>query len=137
VLSDAFGNVIDYVLYSDAAPWPDADGNGYYLKLKDLILDNNIASSWIASNDIITSVEETADDRTVNIYPNPARDKIYVSSGSEIISVSVYDIQGKVVMTVAGENIDNELDIRHLSRATYIIRVTTVSGVSTQKFVKD
>ena len=129
--------MIDYVLYSDVSPWPNADGNGYFLKLKDLILDNNIASSWIASNDIITSVEETSDDITVIIYPNPATDKLFISSGSEIISVSVYDIQGKLVMTVAGESIDNELDIRHLSRAAYIIRVATASGVRTEKIVKD
>lgn len=137
ILSDAFGNVIDYVLYSDVSPWPNADGNGYFLKLKDIILDNSMASSWIASNDVITSVEETADDRTVNIYPNPASDKIFISSGSAIISLSVYDIQGKSVMTVAGETIDNELDIRHLTSGPYVIRVTTASGVSSQKFVKD
>ena len=33
VLADGFGNVIDSVTYSDQPPWPDADGNGYYLEL--------------------------------------------------------------------------------------------------------
>ena len=51
VLSDAFGNVIDNVQFSDTLPWPEADGNGYYLKLKDASLDNNIPANWIASND--------------------------------------------------------------------------------------
>jgi hypothetical protein len=40
-------------------------------------------------------------------------------------------------MTVAGESIDIELDIRHLTSGPYVIRVTTASGISTQKFVKD
>ena len=59
------------------APWPDADGNGYWLKLTDVILDNSLASSWTASNGVISSVGESADDITVIIYPNPATDFIY------------------------------------------------------------
>jgi hypothetical protein len=137
VLSDAFGNVIDYVLYSDVSPWPNADGNGYYLKLKDLILDNSIASSWIASNDVITSVEEHAYASDVTIYPNPATDKIYFSTEADILSISIYDIQGKMIMTINGDILHNDLDIRHLASGSYIIRVTTATGVSTHKFVKD
>ena len=50
VLADAFGNVIDSVVYSDINPWPTAaDGNGSFLQLKDLSLDNSIASSWVPS----------------------------------------------------------------------------------------
>ena len=46
VLADGFGNVIDNVYYYDSSPWPDADGNGYYLQLTDPALDNNVAESW-------------------------------------------------------------------------------------------
>ena len=35
MLADGFGNVIDSVRYHDTIPWPEADGNGYYLKLTD------------------------------------------------------------------------------------------------------
>ena len=59
MLLDAFGNVIDEVCYYDVAPWPAADGNGYYLKLADVNLDNSLASSWTASNGVISSVGET------------------------------------------------------------------------------
>ncbi len=50
VLADAFGNVIDSVVYSDLNPWPtEADGNGSFLQLKDVALDNSLASSWTVS----------------------------------------------------------------------------------------
>jgi len=53
ILADAFGNVIDKVEYFDKTPWPtDADGLGSYLKLINTSLDNNIASSWEASNNV-------------------------------------------------------------------------------------
>jgi hypothetical protein len=44
-LADAFGNVIDFVEYDDDNPWPDADGNGYYLALADSGLDNSLKRS--------------------------------------------------------------------------------------------
>jgi CotH kinase protein/Lamin Tail Domain len=50
VLADAFGNIIDRVEYSDTTPWPTAaDGNGSYLQLISTNLDNNLASSWVAT----------------------------------------------------------------------------------------
>ena len=52
VLADGFGNVIDSVTYSDSSPWPNADGNGYYLELIDPHSDNSIAANWTASTNI-------------------------------------------------------------------------------------
>ena len=50
VLADAFGNIIDKVEYFDTAPWPTAaDGGGSYLQLISTNLDNNLATSWVAS----------------------------------------------------------------------------------------
>ena len=50
VLADAFGNIIDRVEYFDTNPWPTAaDGNGSYLQLISTNLDNNLASSWVAT----------------------------------------------------------------------------------------
>jgi hypothetical protein len=47
LLSDAFGNIIDDVTYSDSAPWPtSADGGGKSLELKTPLADNNHAANW-------------------------------------------------------------------------------------------
>lgn len=137
VLLDAFGNVIDEVCYYDVAPWPAADGNGYYLKLTDLYLDNSLPSSWTASNGVINSVGETPEDIDVDIYPNPVGDIIYVKSGPEIISLNIYDIQGRLLMTLNGGGNLCEIDVRHLMKGTYIIKVITDSGSRTEKIVKD
>ena len=40
-------------------------------------------------------------------------------------------------MTVTGGTIDNELDIRHLIKGAYIVKVFTADGSRTEKFVKD
>jgi len=41
---------IDFVRYGDGSPWPDlADDGGYSLEIADIALDNDYASSWMAS----------------------------------------------------------------------------------------
>jgi hypothetical protein len=137
VLLDAFGNVIDEVFYYDTAPWPNADGNGYYLKLSDINLDNSLASSWTASNDVISSVEIPAADIDISIYPNPVSDILYIKSGPEILSLSIYDIYGRVIMTLKGGNDICEVDLRHLIKGTYIVKVVTADGSHTEKIIKD
>ena len=137
VLLDAFGNVIDEVYYYDMAPWPAADGNGYYLKLADINLDNSLASSWTSSNGVISSVGETPEDISLDIYPNPVSDLLYIKSGPEIISLNIYDLQGRLLMTVTGGDNTCEIDVRHLMKGTYIIKVITDGGNRTEKIVKD
>jgi hypothetical protein len=137
VLLDAFGNVIDEVCYSDVAPWPAADGNGYYLKLTDVNLDNSLPSSWTASNGVITSVGETPGDIGLEIYPNPVSDFLYIKSDQEIISLNIYDMQGRVQMAINGGDNMCEVDVRHLIKGTYIVKVITDGGSRTEKIVKD
>jgi hypothetical protein len=137
VLLDAFGNVIDEVLYYDTAPWPNADGNGFYLKLSDINLDNSLASSWIASNDIISSVKVPAADIDISIYPNPVSDILYIKSSAEIMSLSIYDLHGRLIMTLNGGNDICEVDLRHLIKGTYIVKVVTTDRSLTEKIIKD
>lgn len=136
VLADAFGNVIDNVSYTDTIPWPDADGNGYYLELPDPHLDNNIPYNWVASNEIITSAEEIPGSQKPLLYPNPADNKLRIKSGYPIVSVEIYDISGRRIISVKINSADADLDIDNLSCGVYIIRITTSDKIYTEKIVK-
>lgn len=71
VLADAWGNVIDEVHYSDSEPWPtEPDGNGPYLKLIDLELDNSLAENWTYSTEY-DNADEISDNKLA-VFPNPA-----------------------------------------------------------------
>ncbi len=49
-LFDASKCLVDYVIYDDKAPWPEAaDGNGPTLSLLDTALDNALPESWTSS----------------------------------------------------------------------------------------
>ena len=77
---------------------------------------------------------EDYDNEEVNVYPNPATDMLHID-GSNIQSVSLYNLQGQCVMTESG-NV-NELSISNLSRGMYILKVTTDNGVRSIKISKN
>jgi len=137
ILSDGFGNIIDNVIYSDTVPWPDADGNGYYLKLLSPDLDNNNPVNWIASKDVITSVNNINTENDLQIYPNPVSDILRIKAGFEIVSISLFDIYGHLLTTknVRGESF--EFDTEHLSKGLYLIRVETSLKTYVRKIVKE
>lgn len=137
VLADAFGNVIDLVEYSDKSPWPDADGNGYYLKLAELTLDNSLPESWIASNELITAIETPTAEINFTLYPNPVRETLTVSSETEISSISIYDIRGNIIMIQVCNDILCTAYVSRLAPGLYIVRVFTAQGSRAARFVKD
>lgn len=69
-LRDAAGNVIDYVDYMNAAPWPiGANGNGASLVLCDVNADNTLASNW---QDASTSTGVTINGKEILANPGAA-----------------------------------------------------------------
>jgi len=137
VLSDAFGNLVDHVHYSDSSPWPDADGNGYYLMLAGLTLDNSLPGSWIASNDPVTSTDTSAVSVIITVYPNPVSDILTISSETEISSISLYDLRGNRLLVMRCNDSLCTVDVSGLVRGTYIVRVFTAKGSRAVKFVKE
>ena len=135
-LADAFGNVIDFVKYDDDSPWPDADGNGYYLALSDPGLDNSLPESWTASNDVITSVEIPSSTTDFTIYPNPFRDILTVRSDKEISSICIYDLHGRILENIRCGTDVCQLDLGRLNPGIYLIYIFTAEGSSSRKIIK-
>jgi len=136
VLADGFGNVIDNVYYYDSAPWPNADGNGYYLQLTDAALDNNLAESWIASNDNDIRRDIFTGEEFVNIYPNPVDDLLKISSDKKIGQLRICDMQGRLLVS---ENISSdtyELNVSRFPKGAYIVRVVSTGNAYTKGIIK-
>lgn len=136
VLADRYGNVIDEVHYFDTIPWPEADGNGKYLKLNDLNLDNNIPANWSASDDIIVSDQKVYQVDDVIIYPNPVIDILIIEAPSEIKMLSLFDLQGHLLNEVFPDSKTYEYDINALAAGLYLIRIRTSDKEYIRKIVK-
>lgn len=138
VLADAFGNVIDYVEYFDSAPWPTApDGGGSYLQLVSTALDNNLASSWVASSSALSTAGFDFTAASVTLYPNPVTHFLTVSTQFVIDKIELFDVSGKVVKVISGASNAIETDISELSSGMYFVKVYTTSGLTTKKLLKN
>lgn len=134
-LSDAFGNIIDSVEYLDAAPWPDADGNGSYLQLIDTALDNSLASSWTANSNTLSAASFHLAS-AITLYPNPVNSRLIIDSENKIDKVEVFDVSGKMLQTVSVNSSSIDVDLSAYSRGMYFVKVSSQNTAKIQKIVK-
>jgi hypothetical protein len=83
-----------------------------------------------------TGINEGSKKEGINIYPNPAYDRLNFNVGKEIIeSITVRDNLGRIVISIK-ENI-NEIDISNLSLGIYNIIINTENKCYRSKFAID
>ena len=129
VLADAWGNVIDEVHYYDSAPWPEeADGDGPFLQLIDLNLDNSQPESWTVGNDI-TSVSENLASEGFRVFPNPTNGLITIVGGSGEYRIA--NVLGQVLMTGSMQGDSQQVNVSQLPAGMYFITL----GESTRKLL--
>ncbi|TDX87159.1 T9SS type A sorting domain-containing protein [Epilithonimonas xixisoli] len=70
---------------------------------------------------------------SVSVYPNPTSDFLKFDTKSKVESVQVYDMAGKAVSV---QVLNNQIDVRNLAVGSYVVKIQTAEGSSTQKFIK-
>lgn len=72
-----------------------------------------------------------------SVYPNPVNDMVNISNlnDSEITKVSITDINGRVVKEI-NSNISS-VSVGDLNAGIYFLKINTLEGVGTSKFVKN
>lgn len=74
----------------------------------------------------------------VKIYPNPAKDKVYIdATDSNVSSLNIFDVLGSEVLKVEIENRKAEIDISKLGKGIYIICLHSETGQKQYKILKD
>ena len=72
----------------------------------------------------------------VNVYPNPARDRVSVESGNGTIkSVSLINSKGDVILEKRADSERILLDLSDIPDSFYIVRMITTEGVFTSKLL--
>jgi hypothetical protein len=153
---DEDGQMIDSLVYDDAAPWPAADGSGATMELSDPASDNSIASNWSASpghgtpgkmNTVLASAEaikkDTVPDRfsLFQNYPNPFNPTtriVYQIPQPCHVMLSVFNISGQMIETLVDENqspgeYSKSWKATGFSSGIYFYRLTAGESVSIRK----
>ncbi|MBK6732371.1 MAG: T9SS type A sorting domain-containing protein [Bacteroidetes bacterium] len=99
------------------------------------------SSSWRTDGSEIFAQEEW-DNAIVNIFPNPASDKIsvdYYSVQETGVTMKVYDLLGNLVNTITADVVEGEnligVDVRNLSAGIYIVEISNGKSNYTDKFI--
>ena len=76
---------------------------------------------------------------SASLYPNPAKNEITISSKINFNSIEIYNILGQKVKEAfnLNSNLSLTVEISELENATYIVKLNTVEGIVTTKFVKN
>lgn len=70
----------------------------------------------------------------VNIFPNPAHDRLFINTKLNIKRLEIFDSAGRLVSVQHASF--NSVDIMSFSTGTYLLRVITSEGSGVKKFVK-
>lgn len=72
----------------------------------------------------------------VTIYPNPTKDKIYLNSISNILSVTIKSIDGKQIENVISNPLNNQIDLSNYTVGIYFLEVKTINSSTVFKVIK-
>lgn len=108
--------------------------------------DSVVYSLWSRGVDVsyTVGIGTASESGKVYIAPNPADDRLQLSSYYGIESVELYDMRGRLMkeyrygreLVNTYENMRVTMDINQLSRGTYIAVVHTLFGIVTRRVVK-
>ncbi|MDO5970038.1 T9SS type A sorting domain-containing protein, partial [Flavivirga aquimarina] len=66
------------------------------------------------------------------VYPNPVENMLNIKHVSDLISIKVYNNLGEQVL----QSKTNRIDVSHLSKGLYILKIKTSQGTETKKIIK-
>ncbi len=70
----------------------------------------------------------------ISVFPTKTTDKVYISSPSQVKSISVYNLQGKLIKA---EYNNTEIGLSEISKGIYILEVIAFDGSKVQKIIKE
>ena len=99
---------------------------------------SNLPGSYYVDDFVVTDITSVSVNEhnpiEVSVYPNPASNYIQINA-ENIEHVEIYNIMGqKIFNKVYGDN-KVVIPTSNISSGTYVVKVTTTQGVSTQKVV--
>jgi hypothetical protein len=99
-------------------------------------IDSNSAISTFSVNaPSTTDIREKILNKKVNIYPNPSSGGVFINGVSGAAEVSVFSINGILMMKALINN--KPLELHNLPNGLYLILISDKDKIYTEKFIKN
>ncbi|MEY8758406.1 T9SS type A sorting domain-containing protein [Chryseobacterium tongliaoense] len=123
---------IDLTPYANASfqlrfIYDDAGDYSYGVVVDDLLITNGV---------VLATSEVSVTDQ-VNVYPNPVKDNVFITSGNQnkIGKVSIIDMSGKMIKTF--EKKQDSYDLSDLQKGIYIMTISGDKEIIKKKILKE
>ena len=146
------GNVVEFIFHQIML---DTGGHGNVLlkvksknnlqqgdivsKRADIFFDYNAPIDTGIANTTFQSLNNTIfnADNSISIYPNPANSIVNIIANSNLKSIQLYDVQGRILQTKIVNQTTENLDISNQSKGIYFLKITSDDGVKVEQIVKE
>lgn len=71
----------------------------------------------------------------VGVYPNPAIGSVFLSCSEKIAEVKMMDVTGRIMTTITPNNNTAQILLNEYPTGTYMLRITTQSGINLRRLV--
>lgn len=130
-ITDGSGNSTESISYEEVLSFQTTDVSYFRLSQTDFDGTTEVLNTFTAN---------CGSSSVLKSYPNPADDKLYISSSENLIEakIELYDLKGNLYETIFSPTSKNsgEIDINHLASGVYTLRVTTNAVQEVVKVVK-
>ncbi len=72
-------------------------------------------------------------DPEISVFPNPARDKLYIEGNEKIKQIMLFNISGQVIKDIDAEGFSCEINLSYIRTGLYLVKIHTTKGVHTKK----
>jgi len=101
---------------------------------------SGINSNWFQypptnSSSVGTIAEEVYSSASLQIYPNPTKDDLFIKSALQINKIEIYSLTGFLLLTE--NNFSEKISLSALLQGVYLIKVYTNEGIVVRKIVKE
>ena len=103
------------------------------------VYENGKTSASVIDNISIENNTESIIENNIslNIYPNPVNDKLYIVTEDEVKEVVVYDIYGRRQVTETSSHLDmTSVNVSGLNAGIYFVKINTNQGEIVKRFIK-
>ena len=135
-------NVTDMADYTHVLVIPSNSeyiGKKLVLEFDNMPYDDGTDDGWAELDNVSLVVEEAGPSSTPHqvlnplvVYPNPARDRLFINNESMVTRADVYSVHGELLKSVTGSDIES-IPVSDLMSGFHFIRLTTAEGVFTRK----
>ncbi|OAB28832.1 Por secretion system C-terminal sorting domain-containing protein [Flavobacterium fryxellicola] len=96
-------------------------------------VDNNLASSWVATSSDALSNQSFLASSAFTIYPNPVSNRVTIQAGKPMTGVKIYSILGALLQEIKTNSQNLNLDLSAYSQGVYFITAYNEESFTVKK----